>query len=55
MPLWLVPGPRVPFSAFDSYYPEDLWTYQELQREMGNDNLAIPHNGNVSFTQQVPR
>jgi hypothetical protein len=41
-------GPKIPFSAFDSYYPEDLWTYQELQREMGNENLAIPHNGNVS-------
>jgi len=41
-------GPKVPFSAFDSYYPEDLWTYQEIQRELGNENIAIPHNGNVS-------
>jgi len=41
-------GPIAPFSAFDSYYPEDLWTYQEVQRNMGNENLAIPHNGNVS-------
>lgn len=41
-------APEVPFSAFDSYYPEDLWTYQEIQRNMGIDNLAIPHNGNVS-------
>jgi len=29
-------GPRAPYSAFDSYYPEDLWTYQEVQRNMGN-------------------
>jgi hypothetical protein len=41
-------GPVVPFSAFDSYYPEDLWTYQEIQRNAGHENLAIPHNGNVS-------
>ena len=41
-------GPIVPYSAFDSYYPEDLWTYQEVQRNEGHENLAIPHNGNVS-------
>jgi len=41
-------GPKVPFSAFDSYYPRDLWTYQQAQREAGNENFAIPHNGNVS-------
>ena len=41
-------GPAVPFSSFDSYYPEDLWTYQEVQRSMGVANFAIPHNGNVS-------
>jgi hypothetical protein len=41
-------GPAVPFSAFDSYHPEDLWTYQEIQRNEGHDNIAIPHNGNVS-------
>jgi hypothetical protein len=41
-------GPEFPFSAFDSYHPEDLWTYQEIQRTLGHDNLAIPHNGNVS-------
>jgi hypothetical protein len=41
-------GPKAPFSSFDSYYPEDLWTYQEVQRSMGVENFAIPHNGNVS-------
>ena len=41
-------GPKAPYSAFDFYYPEDLWTYQEVQRNMGNENFAIPHNGNVS-------
>ena len=41
-------GPKVPFSSFDSYYPEDLWTYLEAQREAGLETFAIPHNGNVS-------
>jgi len=41
-------GPAAPFSAFDSYYPEDLWTFLEFQRDIGIDALAIPHNGNVS-------
>jgi hypothetical protein len=41
-------GPAVPFSAFNSYHPEDLWTFQEIQRNMGIENFAIPHNGNLS-------
>jgi hypothetical protein len=41
-------GPKAPFSSFDSIYPEDLWTYLEVQRTVGNDTFAIPHNGNVS-------
>ena len=41
-------GPMVPFSAFDSDRPEDLWTYLETQRSMGHPNFAIPHNGNLS-------
>jgi hypothetical protein len=28
--------------------PEDLWTYMEVQRDLGLDVIAIPHNGNVS-------
>jgi len=46
--FWRDSGPKAPFSAFDSIFPEDLWTYQEVQRNEGHDNLAIPHNGNVS-------
>ena len=41
-------GPEAPYSAFDSTDPEDLWTYLEIQREVGLDVFAIPHNGNVS-------
>ena len=41
-------GPAAPYSAFDSVYPEDLWTFQEIQRSIGLDNIAIPHNPNVS-------
>ena len=38
----------VPYSSFDSYEPEDLWTYLEIQRSMGIETFAIPHNANVS-------
>ena len=41
-------APAVPFSAFDSIQPEDLWTYLEIQRGQGIDVFAIPHNSNVS-------
>ena len=41
-------GPVIPFSAFDSDRPEDLWTYIETQRDMGIESFAIPHNGNIS-------
>jgi hypothetical protein len=41
-------GPVIPFSAFDSDRPEDLWTYIETQRDMGHESFAIPHNGNIS-------
>ncbi len=41
-------GPEAPYSSFDSVDPEDLWTYLEIQREVGLDVIAIPHNGNVS-------
>ena len=40
--------PEAPFTAFDSIYPEDLWTFLEVQRGLGRECLAIPHNANVS-------
>jgi Protein of unknown function (DUF3604) len=40
--------PAMPFSAFDSQDPEDLWTYLETARKNGDDVIAIPHNGNAS-------
>ena len=41
-------APAAPFTAFDSIYPQDLWTYQEFNRNVGIDSVAIPHNANVS-------
>ena len=41
-------GPKAPYSAFDSIFPEDLWTYLEVHRNAGMECFAIPHNGNVS-------
>jgi hypothetical protein len=39
----------VPFSAFDSDDPEDLWSYLVAYEEnTGGRVLAIPHNGNLS-------
>lgn len=39
----------VPFSAFDSNDPEDLWAWmQAYEDETGGSVLAIPHNGNLS-------
>jgi hypothetical protein len=39
----------LPFSAYDSVDPEDLWTWMEQYNEKtGDDILAIAHNGNLS-------
>jgi hypothetical protein len=39
----------VPFSAFDSIDPEDLWEYMEAyEKKTGGQALAIPHGGNLS-------
>ena len=41
-------GPETILSSFDTVKREDLWTYQEVQRQIGHENFSIPHNGNVS-------
>ena len=39
----------VPFSAFDSQDPADLWKYMDKYEKLtGGQVLAIPHNGNLS-------
>ncbi len=39
----------IPFSAFDSDNPEDLWAFLERYRKTtGSDVLSIPHNSNLS-------
>jgi hypothetical protein len=42
----------LPFSAFDSVDPEQLWAYMEqYEQSTGGSILAIAHNGNVSNGQ----
>ena len=41
-------GPDMTFSSMESNRPEDLWTYLQVQRDMGHECFAIPHNGNIS-------
>ncbi len=39
----------IPFSNFDSFDPEDLWTWMAAFEDRTGDRLlAIPHNGNLS-------
>ena len=38
----------MPFSAFNSQDPEDLWAWMDKERAKGVDVLAIPHNANMS-------
>jgi hypothetical protein len=39
----------LPFSAFDSENPEDLWKYlASYEKKTSGQALAIPHNGNLS-------
>ena len=40
--------PALPFSAFDSDKPEELWQWLDEARANGSDVLAIPHNSNIS-------
>ena len=48
-------GQVLPFSAIDSYDPEDLWKYMAAyEGKTGGSVLAIPHNGNLSNGQMFP-
>jgi hypothetical protein len=39
----------IPFSAYDSVDPEDLWKWMEAyEKKTGGQMLALAHNGNVS-------
>src|SRR5262249_43981979 len=46
--------PEMPFSALDSYHPEDLWKWMDAQRKAGNELLAISHNANLSDGRMYP-
>jgi hypothetical protein len=46
--------PEMPFSALDSWHPEDLWTWMDTQRKAGNELLAISHNANLSDGWMYP-
>ena len=46
--------PEMPFSALDSFHPEDLWAWMDGQRKVGNDLLAISHNANLSDGRMYP-
>ena len=46
--------PEMPFSALDSFHPEDLWNWMDGQRKAGNELLAISHNANLSDGRMYP-
>jgi hypothetical protein len=46
--------PEMPFSALDSWHPEDLWKWMDAQRKAGNELLAISHNANLSDGWMYP-
>lgn len=46
--------PDMPFSALQSWHPEDLWKWMDTQRKAGIELLAISHNANVSDGWMYP-
>jgi Protein of unknown function (DUF3604) len=46
--------PEMPFSALDSWHPEDLWKWMDTQRDAGIELLAISHNANLSDGWMYP-
>jgi len=46
--------PGQPYSALDSWHPEDLWKWMDAQRKAGNELLAISHNANLSSGWMYP-
>ena len=46
--------PVMPYSALDSWHPEDLWKWMDAQRKAGNELLAISHNANLSDGWMYP-
>src|SRR5271165_5752256 len=46
--------PQMPYSALDSWHPEDLWKWMDAQRKAGNELLAISHNANLSSGWMYP-
>lgn len=46
--------PVAPFSALDSWHPEELWQWMDAQRKAGNELLAISHNANLSDGWMYP-
>jgi hypothetical protein len=47
-------GPEFVFSTLDSDRAEDLWTYLDVQRSVGHETFAIPHNSNLSNGLMFP-
>ena len=46
--------PEMPFTMLDSWHPEDLWKWMDVQRKAGNEVLAISHNANLSDGWMYP-
>jgi len=46
--------PELPYSAFDSWHPENLWKWMDTQRKAGSELLAISHNANLSDGWMYP-